>query len=185
MPRVSCVMPVYKNALHIAEAIDSILSQTYQDFELVISNDGSPDRCDEIIARFAEQDSRIVSLSRKKNEGIVFTRNELTDHARGEWLATMDADDVALPDRFEKQIAFIDENPEYDVVGSSALLIDPEGNPMCEMGGGLSHDEIDVFRSASSTSWVLCRVPMAQPMTRRLKASSTTARYRKPAQVGS
>ena len=151
MPRVSCVMPVYRNALHIAEAIDSILSQTYEDFELVISNDGSPDRCDEIIARFAEQDSRIVSLSRPVNQGVVFTRNELTDHACGEWLATMDADDVALPNRFETQLAFIDEHPEYDVVGSSALLIDPEGNPMCEMGGGLSHEEIDGRHMAGST----------------------------------
>jgi len=156
MPRVSCVMPVYKNEAHIAEAIDSILSQTYEDFELVISNDGSPDGCDKIIARFADEDSRIVSLSREKNQGIVFTRNELTDHARGEWLATMDADDVSLPNRFEKQIAFIDENPEYDVIGTSALLIDPEGNPMCEMGGGLSHEAIDAhhMKAATGTAFV-------------------------------
>jgi glycosyltransferase involved in cell wall biosynthesis len=144
-------MPVYKNEAHIAEAIDSILGQTYEDFELVISNDGSPDGCHKIIERFADQDSRIVSLSREKNQGIVFTRNELTDQAKGEWLATMDADDISLPDRFERQMAFIDENPEYDVVGASALLIDPEGNPMCEMGGGLSHEAIDSHHMKTET----------------------------------
>ncbi len=150
-PRVSCVMPVYKNALHIAEAIDSILSQTYEDFELIISNDGSPDRCDEIIARFADQDSRIVTMSRAENRGIVFTRNELLDRAQGEWMATMDADDVALPERFERQMAFIDEHPEHDLVGSSAMLIDPEGNSMCEVGGGLTHEEIDRHHMAANT----------------------------------
>ncbi len=180
MPRISCVMPVYKNALHIAEAIDSILSQTYEDFELVIINDGSPDRCNEIIARFADQDPRIVMHSRADNRGIVFTRNELLDRARGEWMATMDADDVALPNRFERQLAFIEDHPQYDLIGSSAMLVGPEGNSMCEVGGGLSHEEIDRHHMAANTG-----TAFASPTTFiRVEALRAVGGYRDKALFG-
>lgn len=150
-PRVSCLMPVYNTSAYLADAIESILDQKYDAFEFVIANDGSTDGSDAIIARYAAQDSRIVHLSRKENRGLVYTRNELIAHAHGEWFATMDSDDIALPERFERQVAFIDANPGYDVVGSAALLIDPEGNPMCEMGVELSHEEIDAWHMAGST----------------------------------
>jgi len=150
-PRISCVMPVYNTAVYLAEAIESILCQTFDDFELVISNDGSQDESSEIIARYAAKDPRIVSLSRTENRGLVFTRNELLDHSRGEWVATMDSDDISLPDRFERQISFINANPGYDVIGSEAMLIDPDGHPMCAMGVELTHDEIDAWHMAGST----------------------------------
>ncbi len=168
-PRISCAMPVYNTTAYLAEAIESILGQTYTDFEFLIANDGSTDGSDDIIAQYAKQDSRIVHLSRTENRGLVFTRNELLDHAQGEWLATMDSDDIALPERFERQLAYIAANPDYDLVGSAAQLIDPEGNPMCEMGVELSHDEIDAWHMAGSSGTAFVS-PTAMIRTSALRA---------------
>jgi len=149
-------MPVYNNSTYLVEAIESILGQTYSDFEFVISDDGSQDDSNEIIARYAAQDSRIVHLSRTENAGVIYTRNELMEHVRGEWMATMDSDDISSPNRLEVQMAFVDDHPSYDVVGSAAMLMDPDGNFMCEISGPRSHEEIDAWHMAahSGTAFV-------------------------------
>lgn len=149
-------MPVYKSAKYLAEAIESILGQSYGDFELLISNDGSPDASSDIIAHYAAKDDRIVSLHRSENRGVIYTRNELLRHARGEWMATMDGDDISMRDRFERQMEFIREQREYVLIGSAARLIDPDGNPMCVIGQERSHEEIDAWHMSgkSGTAFV-------------------------------
>jgi len=142
-------MPVYNSAKYLAEAIESILGQSFRDFELIIVNDGSPDESSQIVARYAENDSRIVFVDRKENHGVVYTRNEMLAKARGEWMATMDGDDIAAPDRFKVQLAFLEQHPEYILLASAAVIIDPDGNAMCEMGGERTHEEIDQWHMAA------------------------------------
>lgn len=116
IPSVSVVMPAYNAAKYIAEAIDSILAQTYTDFEFIIINDGSVDDTEKIIQSY--DDPRIVYLKNEVNSGICVTLNKGLDAARGRYIARMDADDISLPQRFEKQVMFMDNHSEIGVVGS-------------------------------------------------------------------
>ena len=125
-PSVSICMPVYNTKRYVAEAVESILAQTFGDFEFIIIDDGSTDGSRAILERYAKQDDRIRLISRP-NTGIVGARNEALGLARGELIAVMDSDDVALPERFEVQVAYLREHPECVVVGSRALIIDPDG----------------------------------------------------------
>ena len=126
MPKISVVMPAYNAEKYIAEAIESILSQTFRDFEFIIINDGSTDKTKEIILSFG--DTRIVYLENEKNLGIVETLNRGLDAARGEYIARMDADDVAMPERFEKQLAYMEKHPEVGVLGCGVYLYDGKEN---------------------------------------------------------
>ena len=116
MPRVSVLMPVYDTRPeHLREAIDSILAQTFRDFEFLIFNDGSTDpQVEEVVKSYA--DPRIVSAASRRNLGISGARNRLLDMARGEYLAVMDHDDVSLPERFARQVAYLDEHPDVGVL---------------------------------------------------------------------
>ncbi|MCL6433138.1 MAG: glycosyltransferase [Leptolyngbyaceae cyanobacterium HOT.MB2.61] len=125
-PTVSVLMPVYNSQRYVALAIKSILAQSFQDFEFIITDDGSTDASLSILKRYAEQDSRIHLISRE-NRGIACTRNEMLLQARGEFVAVMDADDIALPDRLTRQVMFLRQNPDVVCVGSSYQLIDEEG----------------------------------------------------------
>jgi glycosyltransferase involved in cell wall biosynthesis len=136
-------MPMLNAGRYVAEAIDSILNQTYEDFELLVANDGSTDGCEEIVRDFEKHDARVKLLHRTENRGIVYTRNELLEHTTGEFTAMMDADDICMPERFEKQVEWLDAHPDYVAVGSRVLLIDPEGNPMCTLPIRETHEEID------------------------------------------
>jgi len=113
MPRVSVLMPVYNTKPeHLREAIDSILSQTFTDFEFLILNDCSPNAdVEEVVKSY--DDPRIVYTVNERNLGISGARNRLLDMARGEYLAVMDHDDISLPERFEKQVAFLDAIPKW------------------------------------------------------------------------
>ena len=118
MPRISVLMPVYNTRPeHLREAMDSILSQTFTDFEFLILNDCSTDPgVEEVVKSYA--DPRIIYTVNERNLGISGSRNRLLDMARGEYLAVMDHDDVSLPERLEKQAAFLDSHPEVGVVGT-------------------------------------------------------------------
>ncbi len=118
IPKISVFMPAYNSEAFIAEAIESILNQTFKDFEFIIINDGSTDNTWNIIQKYAKQDDRIRAYSRCKNKGIVCTANEGFDLARGEYIARMDSDDVSLPERFEKQITYMDEHPDVGLLGA-------------------------------------------------------------------
>ena len=118
MPRISVLMPVYNTRPeHLREAMDSILAQTFTDFEFLILNDCSPNAdVEEVVKSYS--DPRIVYAVNERNLGISGSRNHLIDMAKGEYLAVMDHDDVSLPERFEKQVAFLDAHPEVGVVGT-------------------------------------------------------------------
>ena len=118
MPRISVLMPVHNTRPeHLREAIDSILTQTFGDFEFLILNDGSTDpQVEEVVKSYS--DSRIVYEVNKRNLGISESRNRLLDMAQGEYLAVMDHDDISLPERFEKQVAFLDAHPEVGVLNT-------------------------------------------------------------------
>lgn len=117
-PRVSVLMAVYNTPPeYLREAIDSILAQTFTDFEFLILNDGSTDpQVEELVTSYS--DPRIVYTVNEQNLGISETRNRLLDMARGEYLAIMDHDDISLPERFEKQVAFLNAHPEVGVVNT-------------------------------------------------------------------
>jgi glycosyltransferase involved in cell wall biosynthesis len=115
-PLISVVLPVYNGGRYLAEAIDSILAQTFSDFELIIIDDGSTDGSLSIIQKYAQKDTRIRVIARE-NRGLATTLNESIDIARGEWIARMDADDIALPHRFDRQLAWLKETGA-DISGS-------------------------------------------------------------------
>lgn len=113
-------MPAYNAEKYIAEAIDSILSQTFGDFEFIILNDCSKDRTEDIILSF--NDPRIVYLKNEQNLGVAATLNRGLSIARGEYIARMDADDISMPERFDKQVKYLDDNPATVVCGSAIML---------------------------------------------------------------
>lgn len=124
-PRVSVIMPVFNTAEYLGEAIQSILDQSYADFEFIIINDGSTDHSEKIINSF--NDPRIIALKNERNQGLVFTLNRGVNLARGEWIARMDGDDISLPIRFEEQMQYLHDHPYVDVLATTVQLIDEQG----------------------------------------------------------
>lgn len=120
MPKVSVVMPAYNAEKYIGESIKSILNQTFIDFEFIIINDGSRDRTKEIILSYSND--RIVYLENEINSGIVVTLNKGLEYATGEYIARMDADDIAVAERLEKQIEFMEENKDVGVLGTGICI---------------------------------------------------------------
>lgn len=116
-PFVSVVMPVYNAMEYVDSAIKSIIDQTYENYELIIIDDGSTDGSKEIIKSFG--DNRIVFIENTKNIKLVETLNKGLDMAKGEFIARMDADDIALPQRFEKQVDYLLKNPQVGVLGTA------------------------------------------------------------------
>ncbi len=125
-PLVSVVMSVYNGEQYLREAIDSILSQTFTDFEFIIINDGSTDGTLKIIKSY--KDPRIVLISRE-NRGLVSSLNEGIEKARGKYVARQDADDVSLPERLKKQLEYLRTNTKCGVVGSRIREINETGKP--------------------------------------------------------
>ncbi|MEO6061569.1 MAG: glycosyltransferase [Thermoflexales bacterium] len=159
LPRVSVIITVYNRERFIADAVQSILDQTYRNFELIIVDDGSTDRTVERITSFPDRRVRLVRHQR--NLGIPFARNTGLDEAAGTFIAWLDSDDIARRHRLENQIRFLDSNPSVAMVGSCAGKID---------GGGarksgvrvppLTYDDIKcwlLFRSAFQQSSIIGR----------------------------
>ncbi|MBC6435306.1 glycosyltransferase [Nostoc sp. HG1] len=121
-------MSVYNNAPYLAAAIESICAQSFADFEFLIVDDGSTDDSGVIIAGFAVRDARIRALP-QANAGLVTSLNRVLDEARAPLIARMDGDDIALPDRFARQVAFLDQNPAVAVLGTGCSCIDEAGHP--------------------------------------------------------
>lgn len=117
-PLVSVIMPVYNAEKYVAEAIESILNQTFTDFEFLIFNDGSKDKSAEIVQSYAQKDSRIVFYNYQENRGLPETLNKGIDIAQGKYIARMDNDDISLPHRFERQLAFMENNEEVGLCGT-------------------------------------------------------------------
>lgn len=125
-PQISVAMSVYNNARYVAASIESILSQTIGNFEFLILNDGSTDASADIIESFAKRDRRI-RVVHQANRGLIPSLNLLIQMARAPLIARMDGDDISLPHRFERQLAFLSSNSDHGVVGTSTYDIDEEG----------------------------------------------------------
>lgn len=123
-PKISVVMSVYNGEKYLREAIESVLNQTFTDFEFIIINDGSTDRSLEIIQSY--DDDRIVLIN-QENTGLAKALNNGIGISRSDFIARMDADDIAYPQRIQKQYKFLLSNPDYIIVGSNAKTIDKDG----------------------------------------------------------
>jgi glycosyltransferase involved in cell wall biosynthesis len=125
MPQVTVILPVYNAEKYLKEAIDSILNQTYTDFELLLINDGSTDSSEKIILSY--NDPRIIYIKNEGNKGLIFSLNKGIDLAKGDYIARMDADDISMPERLEKQLNYLEENKNVEVVASTVKYIDDAG----------------------------------------------------------
>ena len=141
-PLVSVLTPVYNAEPHLAEALESVLGQSFADFELIIVDDGSTDGSSDVIRRFAERDRRIVARFCPRR-GVAAARNECVHLARAELLAVMDADDVAEPVRLEVQLGYLEGHPECVALGGQMLYVDEDGDPLWPSQLPLDHDAID------------------------------------------
>lgn len=135
MPKVSVIMGVYNtnNEIFLKEAIESILNQSFRNFEFIICDDGSIDNTYELISKFKEKDNRIKLIKNKENMGLAYTLNHCIEVAVGEYIARMDDDDYSYKDRLEKQVLFLDSNREYDIVSSAVDIYNGENivNKQC------------------------------------------------------
>jgi glycosyltransferase involved in cell wall biosynthesis len=142
VPTISVLMPVYNTARFLEEAIQSVLAQTFADFEFIILDDGSTDGSIDIVRRFAERDDRIRFVP-LEHRGYVSVLCHGLSLCRGEFIARMDSDDVCMPERFEKQINFMRANPDVVACGSRITVVDPFGSPLDHPQHKLAHEEIE------------------------------------------
>lgn len=125
-PRISVVMSAYNAERYISEAIDSVLAQTFRDFELIIIDDASTDNTVQEIKKYS--DKRVIFIMNSRNVGVSSVRNVGLRSARGKYIAILDADDISLPTRFEIQYRFLEENPNIYLVGTGAVNMNENGN---------------------------------------------------------
>lgn len=141
-PIISVLMSVYNGEPYLSKAVESILSQTFSDFEFVIINDGSADGSSAILRKYYKQDSRI-RLVEQQNQGLTRSLNFGLRLARGKYIARMDADDFSMPKRLEIQVDYLDNHPRCVAVGSEVMLVDPEGWPISLRKQSTCHEEIE------------------------------------------
>ena len=144
-PLVSVIMSVYNGEKYLVQAIDSILNQTYQNFEFIIIDDCSTDNSSHILQEYAQKDSRIKIIKKEKNIGIkgfIKNLNLGISIAKGKYIARMDADDISLPERFQKQVDFLENNPEITLVGAQLNLINEQNKITGEAIAALQHRDI-------------------------------------------
>lgn len=121
--KVTIAIPFFNDGKYFAQAIQSVLNQTYQDYELILIDDGSTDNSLKIAQEFAFKDSRIIVISDGENHGLAVRLNQTIKMAKGDYYARMDADDIMCVDRIKTQVEYLDTHPDVDVVGSSTMLI--------------------------------------------------------------
>lgn len=148
-PLVSVVMPLFNAENYVGDAVESILSQSYTNFELIIVNDASTDKSAACVQGIL--DRRIVFVENEKNLGIVASRNRGLALAKGKYIAILDSDDIAIPNRLEKQVAFLEANPEYGICGSYYHVINGAGKKFLSFKVPIS--------SADNKTFLLFNVP--------------------------
>jgi glycosyltransferase involved in cell wall biosynthesis len=155
-PSVSVVMSVFNGERYLRESIESILAQTFGDFEFIIINDGSTDRTGDILLHYQKIDCR-VTVHHQPNKGLIAALNTGCGLARGRYIARMDADDIALPDRLERQIDYLEHNPQVALLGSWVNIIDDQGRLLSTLQFPTDDEQI--------TEWLseLHRVPFSHP----------------------
>ncbi|HEX8912113.1 MAG TPA: glycosyltransferase [Humisphaera sp.] len=151
-PTVSVVLPVYNARGEVAAAVDSVLAQTYGDFELLLINDGSTDGSRDVLAGFKDPRVRVLD---QPNLGLVATLNRGIREARGAWIARMDSDDLCLPHRLQRQMARVGGRPELALLGGWVATIDEEGELLADVVPfPVTHEEL--WGSIGRRPWVMC-----------------------------
>lgn len=136
-PLISVIMGIYNCADTLPEAIDSILNQTYTNFELIMCNDGSIDNTFEIAQEYKDKyPDKIILIENDGNKGLNFTLNHCLEYVNGEFIARMDGDDISVSDRFQKELNFLLENPQYAIVSTPMKYFDESGVFKVGTGGG-------------------------------------------------
>ncbi len=158
-PRISVLMGVYNREKTVGRAIDSILKQTFEDFEFIICDDASTDGSLKVLYEYAKKDKRIKVLHNGQNIGLAGTLNKCLAYAKGEYVARMDDDDVSQEGRFEKQVSFLDTHTEYVLLGTGRKIFDKQGvwgieSVECEpsvlevfLRGGFTHPTVMIRRN--------------------------------------
>jgi len=126
-PLVSVVMSVYNSEKHLKEAVNSILNQSFTNFEFIIINDGSNDNCFDILLEYQKNSNRVLIID-QENIGLTKSLNRGIQLARGKYIARQDADDRSFPERLEKQAQFLEANPDYCLIGADYKIIDENSN---------------------------------------------------------
>ncbi|MEA2019029.1 MAG: glycosyltransferase family 2 protein [Campylobacterota bacterium] len=152
---ISIITPSYKSKNFISQTIDSVLSQTYKNWEMIIVDDVSPDNSNEIIEEYCKNDSRIKLIKLEKNSGPAVARNRAIEEAKGRYIAFLDADDLWIPEKLEKQLGFMKEN-DLAFTYSSYDLIDEEGNSL----GNFTTKETISYEGMLKTCSVGCLTAM-------------------------
>ena len=129
MVKVSIIMGIYNCALTLSEAIESILNQTFSDWELILCDDGSVDNTYQVAEQYkVKYPEKIVLLKNKENRGLNYTLNRCLKVAKGTYIARMDGDDISLPTRLEKEVDFLDAHPEYAIFSTPMIFFDEKGD---------------------------------------------------------
>lgn len=139
-PKVSVILPVFNGEKYIVEAISSILNQSYTNFELIVVNDGSTDHSRHVVASF--EDQRIILVENVRNRGLVFSLNRGMELACGEFVARMDADDIAHRERLRLQVEYLDTHPSVGLVGTAIRQIDEQGRFLEDLVPPSRHETI-------------------------------------------
>jgi glycosyltransferase involved in cell wall biosynthesis len=147
---VSVIMAVYNGERYLREAVESILAQTYPDFEVIIIDDGSSDASAGMLEEFARRDDR-VRLVRQENIGLTRTLNKAIELSGGELLARMDADDIAMPDRLRRQVEFMQQHPRVVLLGGAYELIDGRGRLLTRITPPLDDQPLQELALAGRT----------------------------------
>ena len=128
MARIAVLMGIYNCAPTLQEALDSLYAQTYQDFKIILCDDGSKDDTLKIAEENTRLHENVIVIKNECNMGLNYTLNHCLEYADTEYVARMDGDDLSMPTRFEKEIKFLDEHPEYAVVSAPMVYFDENGD---------------------------------------------------------
>lgn len=158
-PRISVLMAIYNCANTLEEALDSLYNQTYQDFQIILCDDGSTDNTYQIAKTYAEKHQNIILLKNEKNLKLAGALNRCLEYANTEYIARMDGDDISMPTRFEKEINFLDAHPEYAVVSCPMIYFDEKGD--WGKGKAVEIPTTDIFKYSAPHTHAPCMVRTA------------------------
>ena len=150
MPKVSIIIPSYNHEKYVGYALKSVLSQTFQDFEIIITDDHSSDKTVEEIKKF--KDKRIKLFASNKNRGVCVAINNCLAQAKGKYIAHLNSDDAFFPEKLERQVAHLDEHPEIGAVFSQAQMIDEEGSNIPDTGH--FHGKMNSLENRNRFEWL-------------------------------
>ena len=156
MARVSVLMGIYNCAPYLQEALDSLYAQTFQDFKIILCDDGSTDDTLAIAKANAEAHDNVVLIRNERNMGLNYTLNHCLEYADTEYCARMDGDDISLPTRFEEEVKFLDEHPEFAIVTTPMKYFDEGG--IFRVGTGGKEPRLTDFPKASPFCHAPCMV---------------------------